>query len=89
MARSRVAMPVESLQHPLSVYDELLRSRHDGPADARIAEFCEQLKLVRLASEWPGLGQDAAKTEASFADFLEKVLECEIVGRDERTARRR
>jgi DNA replication protein DnaC len=28
--------------------------------------------------------QDAAKTEASFADFLEKVLECEMFGRDER-----
>ena len=52
--------------------------------DARIAEFCEQLKLIRLSSEWPGLAQDAAKTEASFADFLEKVLECEMFGRDER-----
>jgi DNA replication protein DnaC len=52
--------------------------------DARIAEFCEQLKLTRLASEWPGLAQHAAKTEASFADFLEKLLECEMLGRDER-----
>jgi DNA replication protein DnaC len=52
--------------------------------DTRIAEFCEQLKLIRLSSEWPGLAQDAAKTEASFADFLEKVLECEMFGRDER-----
>jgi hypothetical protein len=25
--------------------------------DARIAEFCEQLKLIRLASEWPGLAR--------------------------------
>jgi len=52
--------------------------------DARIAEFCEQLKLIRLTSEWPGLAQDAAKSEASFADFLEKLLECEMFGRDER-----
>jgi DNA replication protein DnaC len=52
--------------------------------DARIAEFCDQLKLIRLSSEWSGLAQDAAKTEASFADFLEKVLECEMFGRDER-----
>lgn len=52
--------------------------------DVRIAEFCEQLKLIRLSSEWPGLAQDAAKTEASFADFLEKALECEMYGRDER-----
>jgi DNA replication protein DnaC len=52
--------------------------------DARIAEFCDQLKLLRLASEWPGIAQDAARTEASFADFLEKALECEMFGRDER-----
>lgn len=52
--------------------------------DARIGEFCERLKLMRLASEWPGIAQQAAKTEASFADFLEKVLECEIFGQDER-----
>jgi DNA replication protein DnaC len=52
--------------------------------DARIAHFCEQLKLIRLASEWPGLVRDAAKGEASFADLLKKVLECEMLGRDER-----
>ena len=52
--------------------------------DARIGEFCERLRLLRLASEWPGIAQQAAKTEASFADFLEKVLECEIFGQDER-----
>jgi DNA replication protein DnaC len=52
--------------------------------DARIGEFCERLKLLRLASEWPEIAQQAAKTEASFADFLEKVLECEIFGQDER-----
>src|SRR5258707_10268203 len=52
--------------------------------DARIAEFRIQTKLIRLASEWPGTAQDADKTEASFADFLEKVLECEMLGRDER-----
>lgn len=52
--------------------------------DVRIAGFCEQLKLIRLASEWPGLAQHAAKSEASFADFLEQLLECEIFGQDER-----
>src|SRR5882757_4026438 len=52
--------------------------------DARIVGSCDELKLIRLASEWPGLAQDAATTEASFADFLEKVLECEMLGRDER-----
>lgn len=50
----------------------------------RIAELCEQLKFSRLASQWPALAQDAARTEASFADFLESVLASEIVARDER-----
>ena len=50
----------------------------------RIAALCEQLNLVRLAAEWPALAQDAARTEASFADFLERVLGSEIVARDER-----
>jgi len=50
----------------------------------RITSLCEQLKLARLAAEWPALAQDAARTEASFADFLERVLGSEIVARDER-----
>lgn len=50
----------------------------------RIAELCEQLKLARLASHWPALAQDAAREEASFADFLEKVLASELAAREER-----
>ena len=50
----------------------------------RIAALCEQLKLARLSAEWPALAQDAARSEASFADFLERVLASEIVARDER-----
>ena len=50
----------------------------------RIAALCEQLKLARLSAEWPALAQDAARSQASFADFLERVLASEIVARDER-----
>jgi DNA replication protein DnaC len=50
----------------------------------RIAALCEQLKFARLHTEWAALAQDAAKAEASFADFLEKVLACELGGRNER-----
>ena len=50
----------------------------------RIAELCDQLKLARLATDWPGLAHDAARNEASFADFLESMLKSEIVARDER-----
>lgn len=50
----------------------------------RIAHLCEEFKFTRLATQWPALAQDAARTEASFADFLEQVLASEIVARDER-----
>jgi DNA replication protein DnaC len=50
----------------------------------RIVELCEQLKLVRLATDWPALAQDAAREDGSFADFLEAVLKCEMAARDER-----
>ena len=51
---------------------------------ARIAELCEQLKFARLGSDWPALAQDAARAEASFADFLERVLASEVSAREER-----
>ncbi|MBS1835380.1 MAG: IS21-like element helper ATPase IstB [Acidobacteria bacterium] len=50
----------------------------------RISELCGELKLARLATDWPALAQDAARAEVSFADFLERVLESEIAARDER-----
>jgi DNA replication protein DnaC len=50
----------------------------------RITELCEQLKMARLGSDWPALAQDAAREDASFADFLEKALMSEIAARDER-----
>ena len=52
----------------------------------RIAALCEQLKLARLGAEWPALAQDAARSEASFADFLERGLGSEIVARDTKCA---
>lgn len=52
----------------------------------RISALCEQLKLARLGAEWPALAQDAARSEASFADFLEKVLVSELGARHERRA---
>jgi DNA replication protein DnaC len=50
----------------------------------RIAHLCEQFKFSRLATQWPALAQEAARSEASFADFLEQVLASEIMARDER-----
>lgn len=50
----------------------------------RIAALCEQLKMASLAAEWPALAQQAARDEASFADFVEKLLECESAAREQR-----
>ena len=50
----------------------------------RIAALCEQMKFARVASEWPAIAQQAAETEASFADFLERVLAVEYDARLER-----
>jgi DNA replication protein DnaC len=50
----------------------------------RIAALCEQLKMACLATEWPALAQQAARDEASFADFVEKLLQCESAAREQR-----
>ena len=50
----------------------------------RIAALCEQLKMASLAAEWPALAQQAARDEASFADFVEKLLQCESAAREQR-----
>ena len=50
----------------------------------RITALCEQLKMASVAAEWPALAQDAAREEASFADFLEKLLGSELKAREER-----
>ena len=51
----------------------------------RIAALCSGLKLDRLSAEWPALAQEAATDEASYADFLEKLLSAEAAARVERT----
>ncbi len=50
----------------------------------RIAGLCEQLKMACMATEWPALAQQAARDEASFADFVEKLLQCESAAREQR-----
>ena len=51
----------------------------------RIAALCLGLKLERLSAEWAALAQEAAAGEASYADFLEKLLSAEVAARSERT----
>lgn len=50
----------------------------------RIAAHAESLKLERIAADWPGIAQDIARAEGSFADFLERLLVAEAGARVER-----
>lgn len=50
----------------------------------RIGALCAQLKLERVGAEWPGVAERAAREQASFAQFLERLLETESVARDQR-----
>ena len=40
----------------------------------RIANLCAELRLERIAAEYPALAQKAAEEEASFTEFLERLL---------------
>ena len=50
----------------------------------RIAMMCERLRLGSMAREWPALAQQAAGSKASYADFLEQLLNAENEARIER-----
>jgi hypothetical protein len=70
-------IPLESLQHPLSVYDALLEALGMNLQHERIATLCTKLKLERVAAEWTPLAQEAARNETSYAEFLERLLKIE------------
>lgn len=50
----------------------------------RIEALCAQMKFARLQAEWPAIAQHAAQQQASYADFLERVLDAEARARHER-----
>ena len=50
----------------------------------RIEALCVQMKFARLHAEWPAIAQHAAQEQASYADFLERVLDAEARARHER-----
>ena len=52
--------------------------------EERIIGLCEALQLDLVANEYPGIAQTAANTQASFSDFLERLLKTELDGRHER-----
>lgn len=50
----------------------------------RIEALCAQMKFARLHAEWSAIAQRAAQEQASYADFLERVLDAEARARHER-----
>lgn len=51
----------------------------------RIVHLCNELRLERIAAEYPALAQKAVEDEASFAEFLERLLAHETGFRQERS----
>lgn len=51
----------------------------------RIAHLCAELRLERVAVDYPALAQKAAEEEASFTVFLERLLNHELSFRHERS----
>jgi DNA replication protein DnaC len=51
----------------------------------RIAEQCEQLALNAMATNWSELASQNLKSEGSYADFIEQLLQAELMARQERT----
>jgi DNA replication protein DnaC len=52
--------------------------------EERISGLCDSLKLSGIGTQWNAEAQAAARNEASFADFLERLLEAENAARDQR-----
>lgn len=50
----------------------------------RIQALCAQMNFAALHTEWPAIAQRAAQEQASFADFLERVLDAETRARHQR-----
>jgi DNA replication protein DnaC len=51
----------------------------------RIAELCKRLKLLHVATQWPGIAEQAIQQQGSYADFLERLLGAECEAREQRT----
>ncbi len=51
----------------------------------RIAEQCDQLSLNAMANNWSELASQILKKDGSYADFIEQLLQSELMARQERT----
>ena len=51
----------------------------------RITQWCQRLKLTRIATDWPALADEAVKRQVSLGEFLERILGAECEARDRRS----
>ena len=51
----------------------------------RITEQCNQLFLGAMANNWSDIATQILKQEGSYADFMEQLLQTELLARQERT----
>src|SRR2546430_338377 len=51
----------------------------------RITQWCQRLKLTRIATDWPALADEAVKRQVSLGEFLERILGAECEARDQRS----
>jgi len=51
----------------------------------RIAEQCDQLALNAIANNWSELATQTLRKDGSYADFIEQLLQAELMARQERT----
>ena len=51
----------------------------------RITEQCDQLSLGAMANNWSDIATQILKQEGSYADFMEQLLQTELLARQERT----
>lgn len=50
----------------------------------KIENLCEKLQLIGIENHFQNLAAEAAKKEQTFTDFLEKILEAELLARQKR-----
>ena len=50
----------------------------------RIEALCAQMKFAAVQQQWPVIAQQAAQEQASFAEFLERLLDAETRARQDR-----
>ena len=51
----------------------------------RILQACKQLGLYAISDAWPAIAEHHASQEGSYADFVEKLLQEELLAKTERT----